>query len=625
MAQMPRPLLATLFFLPVALGAVPSGQPVSTLHIKVVLTDAEKKTIPVPHHALLVSENPGSAPPRRVVTALDGTADVPLRPGNYTVESDQPMVMQGHSYEWRETIDVAAGRATLLELTADNAQVAPVDSTSNNSAGDASVLLMRWQDSIVALWTPTTHASGFVIDARGLIATNQQVVGTATSVEVQLTPSIKVAGTVLAADAARAVAILWIDPKALPSTRPPSLECAPAPKPTLANGQEISTIGISLRGQKAITSGTVVRVEPHGVMSDLIVARGSTGGPVFAADGRLVGISSPVDEEERKDDGRSGGFRVARLEDICDVVESAEKRMTAVAAPAGAHLPLEPARPFPVDALEDAAKRRVGSLTPYQASSSDFDIAFITPVMTYGAQYQIEQSRQRERGNTRAPGADPAFVRPLMDFSNWSEYVADFPPVLLVRVTPRLVESVWTTIARGAARTQGLALPPIKRFKSGFLRMRAFCGDVEVTPIHPFKLEQRVSETDAVYEGLYVFDPGALAPACGTVKLVLYSEKEPEKADTRPIDPKVIGQIWEDFAPYRAVTAPPSRRQDAARTTSRHLWFALPLATPRHRVLSAGCRCDIPRSDWRERSAARSSAARFPDTSGGSQPRRAGI
>src|SRR6188474_1472346 len=117
MAQMPRPLLATLFFLPVALGAVPSGQPVSTLHIKVVLTDAEKKTIPVPHHALLVSENPGSAPPRRVVTALDGTADVPLRPGNYTVESDQPMVMQGHSYEWRETIDVAAGRATLLELT----------------------------------------------------------------------------------------------------------------------------------------------------------------------------------------------------------------------------------------------------------------------------------------------------------------------------------------------------------------------------------------------------------------------------------------------------------------------------------------------------------------------------
>ncbi len=96
-------------------------------------------------------------------------------------------------------------------------------------------------------------------------------------------------------------------------------------------------------------------------------------------------------------------------------------------------------------------------------------------------------------------------------------------------------------------------MPPIKRFTSGFSRMRAFCGVAEVLPIHPFKLEQRVSESDAIYEGLYVFDPGALGPHCGTVKLELYSEKEPQKADTLVVDPKVIQQIWLDFAPYRAL------------------------------------------------------------------------
>ena len=51
--------------------------------------------------------------------------------------------------------------------------------------------------------------------------------------------------------------------------------------------------------------------------------------------------------------------------------------------------------------------------------------------------------------------------------------------------------------------------------------MQAFCGRTEVTPIHPFKLELRVSETDAVYEGLYVFDPAALGPGCGRTTLVL--------------------------------------------------------------------------------------------------------
>ena len=60
-----------------------------------------------------------------------------------------------------------------------------------------------------------------------------------------------------------------------------------------------------------------------------------------------------------------------------------------------------------------------------------------------------------------------------------------------------------------------------------------------------------MSETDTIEEGLYVFDPAALAPSCGTVKLTLYSEKEPAKADTLIVDPKILQRIWDDFAPYR--------------------------------------------------------------------------
>jgi len=118
-------------------------------------------------------------------------------------------------------------------------------------------------------------------------------------------------------------------------------------------------------------------------------------------------------------------------------------------------------------------------------------------------------------------------------------------------VTPKMVEGFWTKVARGAAQTQGVALPEFKRFRSGFARLRAFCGDAEVTPIHPFKLEHRVSETESIYEGLYVFDPGALAPSCSSVKLTMFSEKEPNKADTRVVEPRIIQQIWQDFAGYR--------------------------------------------------------------------------
>jgi hypothetical protein len=150
--------------------------------------------------------------------------------------------------------------------------------------------------------------------------------------------------------------------------------------------------------------------------------------------------------------------------------------------------------------------------------------------VAYAAAHRPDQTGGLERRSTTAsPQAAQDRVRLLTEFANWSEYVEDSPPVLLVRATPKLVEGFWTMVARGAARTQGVSLPPIKRLTSGFWRMRAFCGNAEVTPIHPFELEQRLSDEVAVHEGLYVFDPGALGPQCGTVKLVLYSEKEPAK------------------------------------------------------------------------------------------------
>jgi S1-C subfamily serine protease len=557
MALMLRALVLATFVLVMPQG---SGQAPSVLHIKVVVADAEQKPTPVPRHALLISDNPPSATPRLIVTGLDGTADVRLRPGSYTVESDRAVTFYGKSYQWTQMVEIGAGRDKVLELTAENAEVGPAASeTTTTGAGapleaDPSFLLAQWKDSVVGLWTPTTHASGFVIaangDAKGFIATNQRVIGSATSVEVQLTPAIKVAARVLATDPVMDVAILWIDPKAIVPVGPVPVPCTQAV--AVENGQEIFTIGVPLRQPKGMTSGIVSRVDPDGIVSDLILALGSAGGPVFTARGDLIGITSLVDGKDENDQLRRGDARVIRSEKACEVVAAAQKKMKSAAPPSGHHLPVEPERPFPVDALKAAAERRAGSLSPYQIASDNFEVAFITPVLTYGTQYQAEQGRRRTTSkDTRSADPEPLAVRPVMDFANWSEYVWDFPPVLLVRATPKFEEGFWTRVGRAAASTQGIALPPIKRFKSGFSRLRAFCGDAEVTPIHPFKLERRVSETDAIYEGLYVFDPGALGPQCGTVKLVLYSEKELEKGDSKVVDPKVVQQIWDDFAPWR--------------------------------------------------------------------------
>ena len=528
---------ATVITLVAILSGLASGQGLGVLHVKVTLRDAARASTPIPRHALLISDNPSTSAPRRIVTAADGTAQARLPPGNYTVESDEPVAFNGKGYQWTRTVDITAGGDVVLELNADNAAVGAAPAASASGAAtepDPSLMLLQWQDSVVAVWTAESRASGFLVDAAGLVVTSQHVIGSASAVDVQLTPSVKVAARVLASDRARDVAVLWIDSATGASVRPISLGCTSGARPPFADRQKMVAIGAPLSGPKELSPGDVIRVEPHAIVADFRLAPGSTGGPIFSTSGGLVGLSSIVDDQT-PGQRTSRDARVVPADDACEVVASARTAMQTATRPDATLLPVEALHPIAADVLDAAVKRHAGNASPYQMSSSDFEVAFLTPALVSAQQHSTPQRSTQQANAPR-------------DFGVWSDYFADAPPVLVVRVTPKLAESFWTTIARGAAYTQGMALPPIKHFKPGFSRLRAYCGDVEVIPIHPFTLEQRVSETDAIREGVYVFDPRALGPQCKGVKLLLYSEKDPQKPDTRAVDPKLIEQIAKDFA-----------------------------------------------------------------------------
>ncbi len=436
---------AIAFTIPLA-----ASQATGVLQIKVVLVDSVRGATPVARHVLLISDNPATAEPRRVLTAADGTAVVKLRPGNYTVESDRPVALQGKAYRWTLLIDIVDGRTATLELTAANAEVetattetpalaAPVES-------DSSFLLTEWQDSVVGLWTPTTRASGALIDARGLIVTTYRAIGGASRVDAQVTPTVKVAASVVAADEARDVAVLRIDPSAMTSIRPLPLDCAQPASSTVANGQDVFTIGAPLRGAKVLESGSANSVTLRTMAADFDLGFGGAGGPVFAAGGRVVGIASLPNE---RDDSPRPDSRIVRLDPVCEAVATAVKQMTTAPSPSATHLPVDPPQPWPQDALRTAAEHRVGGVAPYTMSGSDFDVSFITPVLVYAA--QNGSGRTMTGGQVRDVRRldSESFVRPLIDFANWAEYVAEFPPVLL---DPRDAKAGGGILDEGGAR-----------------------------------------------------------------------------------------------------------------------------------------------------------------------------
>src|SRR5688572_8357385 len=186
--------------------AVVSAQPThGVLRITVTLKDATQTSTPVRRHVLLVSDEPPSAPPRAIPTAADGTVVLTLRPGAYIVESDQPVVFDGRAYQWRQVVEIVAGGNLTLDFSADNAELVAVETMPPTIGGAFrdDTLFQKHQQSVVAVWSPTARVTGFVVDSRGLIATDGHAVGTATLVEVQLSPTVKVPASVLFSERSR--------------------------------------------------------------------------------------------------------------------------------------------------------------------------------------------------------------------------------------------------------------------------------------------------------------------------------------------------------------------------------------------------------------------------------------
>jgi len=512
----------------------------SVLLIKVSVAAADQRSIPVQRHALLISDNPATSVPLRIVTGPDGTAQIRLRAGNYTVESDRPAIVDGRAYQWTQIIDIAAGRDTTLELTSANAEVGPVTAAMEVNATPAerlpaSSLFAKWESSVVALWSEHRHAAGFIVSGKGLVATSLSGIGDATSVEVQLSAADKVAGRVLATDATHDLAVVQIDPAATTSA-PVPVTCGsgvtdPTPK------QDLFTFDVPFLGAKSWTVGAILAVDPLLIESDLALPASSAGGPVFAGDGPAVGLTSMPGTDATIARDRA---RVVRTPAICALVAAAEqKRSAAAPPPSAAHLPVESSKPLPVARGQSAASALGVSLSSYATSSTDFDILFITPTLIAAGE------SQRERAG--AASETLSGWRAAIDFGDWSRYVQASPPVLFIRATPKLAESFWMKFARSAASMQGGSIPPIKHLGPGFSRMRVICGSQDVVPVHPFKIRVRVSETDAVDEGFYAFDPMAIGPHCGAVSLVLSSVKDPSKTETRVIDPALIARVSKDF------------------------------------------------------------------------------
>jgi S1-C subfamily serine protease len=527
------------------------------LKVRVILVDKDLNQKPVPHLAvLLVADSNDPSRSYEVKTDFEGKAEFQAPPGKYRLTTPQGVDFQGRHYAWEMEINVS-GRSISADLSNDNARVADPSSVEPaHRVDDLTLVFQKYQKSVVTVWSEIGSGTGFIVDSTGLVMTNQHVIGPSELISVQFDAKRKVAAKVLAFDAERDVAVLYADLSAFPGAVAAPIAKTQAGRGIAVEGERVFTIGSPLGLKKIITTAIVSKVEERAIISDVnIINHGNSGGPLFNSLGEVIGITT-FSVPGRDGPGLTG---IVRIDQTTPTLEQARKKMRDISQPSARLLPVEPTDPYPLGSFKEAIRSGKFNKKPYFFTVGGFEVELRTPILDYELQEEVGIKAAEEK-DKRTKQSKDSVQNTLEDLRDWNEYVGAHKPVLLVRAEPQLRESFLSGLGRELTPAIVMYAGGTRmRFRADFYRMKLLCGAKEVEPIQPGKAATVVNAhhaflnvTDATYVGIYSYPPDAISPSCGKVTLQLFSEKEPDKSESKDLDQKSIDRVWNDFRPYLA-------------------------------------------------------------------------
>ncbi len=148
------------------------------------------------------------------------------------------------------------------------------------------------KDSVVMLQTNKMLGSGVILSSDGLIVTNFHVIENASVVQVIFNDNtiyfdeVTVVGLNPEAD----LALLKINKDGLIPTEISTKE--------LTIGEEVTAIGSPHGDMNKVTSGVVTSFDMDAIATTAEIAQGSSGGGLFNAEGKLIGISAAIGNDQ---------------------------------------------------------------------------------------------------------------------------------------------------------------------------------------------------------------------------------------------------------------------------------------------------------------------------------------
>jgi putative serine protease PepD len=212
-------------------------------------------------------------------------------------------------------------------------------------------MVARVMPSVVTVQGPTPQGeslgSGFVISAEGYILTNEHVVTDVPdqAVTVTFSDSSSVGGRVVGRDPESDLAVIKVSRTNLPPVELGDSDSVAVGDPVVAIGSPLALTGTVTSGIVSALDRTIETHDETGetryyaaIQTDAAVNRGNSGGPLFDAAGRVIGINSVIKSlVTNGDEGGNIGIafaipinQAARV--ATDIIDTGKARRTVIGA-----------------------------------------------------------------------------------------------------------------------------------------------------------------------------------------------------------------------------------------------------------------------------------------------------
>ena len=550
-----KPLLRALLLGLICIVGLPGAgkaqtQQNGTLSFSVVVID-ELTPKPAQLVDFQITDKSGAVADKRARTDESGKISIELPPGEYTISTVQPVKFQGRLLSWQKEFKIESGGVCTVQLTdADATQTSAVQRIS-----DEALIYQNAKKAVVTVECDRANGSGFVVDQRGLLLTNNHVAFGTQWAAVRFDKGVRFEAKVLEQDEQADVAVLWVNPETCKDVTVIQLADVSG-DPVAMEGEKVIAIGSPLSQEKVMTIGIVSKVDQDVLSSDVNINPGNSGGPLLNMIGKAVGITTFAEQAKGAGPGISG---IVAIQKALPALEKARAKLDTIQPPSAQLLSDVSPTPVPADTLDAAAEQEKKEYRICEPKN--FETRITTPFIV--ASEQATEERKTAKGRKkRTKGRGEAYEMTPKAFYERSD------AVVTVSVIPRLKQTAasktkgfLTAILTGVL-TGGLATTTGKAeygFRSDFQEMQLYRGGKLIQPVRRNRAPWNalfdyysIKISDVAFGGQYKYDPSTFEPGEKLVlKIRTGAGKDTDNWSEVDVSKEIQQQIWEEFALWR--------------------------------------------------------------------------